>query len=69
MDCLRLLQTNLESGMSGGFSDITCGEDHVLRDELVIHDGELGQFDLVHPSHSVVASPPVELNVVCGVTI
>lgn len=69
MDCLRLLQTHLESRRRGGFSVITCGEHHVPGDEFVIHDGELGQFDLVHPRHGVVASSPVELNVVCGVTV
>lgn len=51
------------------FSVITCGEDHILRDEFVIHNGELGQFDLVHPRYGVVASPPVELDVVCGIAI
>lgn len=69
MDCLRLLQTHLESRRRGGFSVITCGEHHVPGDEFVIHDGKLGQFDLVHPRHGVVASSPVELNVVCGVTV
>lgn len=69
MDCLCLLQTHVESSTRGGFSVITCGEHHVLRDEFVIHDGELGQFNLVHPCHGVVASSPVELNVVCSVTV
>lgn len=60
MDCYSLRD---------GFSVITCGEDHVLRDEFVIHDGELGQFDLVHPRHGVVTSPPVELNVIRSVAV
>lgn len=48
---------------------ITCGEDDILGDELMIHNGELGQFNLVHPRHSIVSSSPVELNVICSVTI
>ena len=51
------------------FVSITCGEDDILGDEFVIHNGELGQLDLVHARHSVVPSSPVELNVICGVTI
>lgn len=48
---------------------ITCGEDDILGDELMIHNGELGQFNLVHPRHSIVSSSPVELNVICSITI
>lgn len=35
----------------------------------MIHDGELRQLDLVHPRHSIVSSSPVELDVICSVTI
>lgn len=48
---------------------VTCGEDDILGDEIVIHDGKLRQFDLVHPCHSIVSPPPVELDVVCSVAI
>lgn len=51
------------------FVAITCGEDNVLRDELMIHNGELGQFNLIHPGHSIVSSSPVELDVICSITI
>ena len=49
--------------------NITCGEDDILGDELMIHNGELGQFNLVNPCHSIVSSSPVELDVICRVTI
>lgn len=48
---------------------VTCGEDDILGDEFMIHNGELGQFDLVHTRHSIVSSSPVELNVICSVAI
>lgn len=66
-----LMDNHLFNGLSSlrAFSVITCGEDHILRDEFVIHNGELGQFDLVHPRHGVVSSPPVELDVICGVAV
>lgn len=51
------------------FGAVTCGEDDILGDELMIHDGELRQLDLVHPRHSIVSSSPVELDVICSVTI
>lgn len=51
------------------FLAITCGEDDILGNKLMIHNGELGQFNLVHPCYSIVSSSPVELNVICSVTI
>lgn len=48
---------------------ITCGEDNILGDKFMIHNGELGQFNLVHPCHSVISSSPVEFNVISGITI
>lgn len=47
----------------------TCGEDHVLGDEIVAHDVELGQLDALHPGDGVVAAAPVELNVIRCVAI
>lgn len=47
----------------------TCGKDHVLRDEFVVNDGELRQLDFIDPWHGTVPSPPVELDVICGVAI
>lgn len=47
----------------------TCGENHVLGDELVVHNGELGQLNPVHACHRVVPPPPVELDVVGGVAV
>lgn len=47
----------------------TCGEDHVLGDEFVVHDGELGQFDSLHPWNRSISPSPIKLNVVCGVSI
>lgn len=35
----------------------------------MIHNGELGKFNLVHACHGVVSSSPVELYVICCVTI
>jgi len=48
---------------------LTCGEDDVLGDEVVAHDGELRQLDLVHARHRVVSSSPVELDVVGRVAV
>ena len=47
----------------------TCGEHNVLGDELVVHDGELGQLYALHARDGVVPSTPVELNVIRRVTI
>lgn len=49
----------------------TCGEHSFFGQSLVVYDGELGQFDVLHPSDgtSVASSLPVELNVVSGVSI
>lgn len=71
LDCIILCCCLCVSSLSGQrfTQDFTCGEDDVLRDELMIHDGELGQFDLVHSRHGVVSAPPVKLDVICGVTI
>lgn len=57
------------TGAFSPFGAVTCGEDDILGDELMIHDGELRQLDLVHPRHSIVSSSPVELDVICSVTI
>lgn len=47
----------------------TCGKHYVLRDELVVHDGELWQLDALHSRHSSISSSPVKLNIVGGVAI
>lgn len=49
--------------------NITCGEDDILGNELMIHNGELRKLDLVHPGDSVVSASPVELDVIRGVAI
>ncbi len=58
-----------DSCISACFTALTCGKDDILGNELMVHDGELGQFDLIHPRHGIVFSSPVELNVICSVTI
>lgn len=47
----------------------TGGEDDILGDELVVHDGELRQFYPLHPRHCMVTPSPVELDVICGIAI
>lgn len=51
------------------YSNITCGENNILGYELMIHNGELGKFNLVYSCHSISSSSPVEFNVICSVTI
>lgn len=50
---------------------ITCCKDGLLGQSLIVDDGELRQFDVLHSSHraAVATTLPVELNVVSGVTI
>lgn len=50
-------------------ANITCGEDDILWDEFMIHDGKLGQLNPVHPCHSTDSSSPIEFNVVRGITV
>lgn len=47
----------------------TGGEDHVLGDELVVHDGELRQLYPVHTGHGAVSASPVKFDIVCGVAV
>lgn len=47
----------------------TCGKDHVPGEEFVVNDRELRQLDFIYPRHGTVPSPPVELDVICGVAI
>lgn len=47
----------------------TCREDNVLGDELVVDDGELRELYPVDPGHGAVSAPPVELDVIGGVSV
>lgn len=47
----------------------TCREDHVLRGEFIINNGELWQLYSVDPGHSAVSTSPVKLNIICCVAI
>lgn len=47
----------------------TCGKDHIPGDQFVVDDGELRQLDARHAGHSSVAAFPVELDIICCVTI
>lgn len=50
-------------------SDVTCREDHILGDEIVVDDGELGKLNPPHACDSTVPPSPVELDVICGVAV
>lgn len=47
----------------------TCREDHLLGDEFIIYNGELGELDLRHPGDCVIIAAPVKLDVVSCVSI
>lgn len=47
----------------------TCGKDHIPGNQFVVNYRELRELDAHHPGHSTVSSFPVELYVICCVTI
>lgn len=49
--------------------EFTCGKDDVPGNQFVVDYGELRELDACHPSHSSLSSFPVELDVICCVTI
>lgn len=47
----------------------TCREDHLLGDEFIIYNGELGELDLRYPGDCVIISAPVKLDVISCISI
>lgn len=56
---------------AGGQQDgeLTSGEDHIPGNQFVVNYGKLRELDPRHARHSSVSALPVELYVVCCVTI
>ena len=49
---------------------VTCGKHCFLGERLIVHNGKLGKFDVLHPrDRPRTPSLPVELNVISGVSI
>ena len=49
---------------------VTCSKNCFLGERLIVHNGKLGKFDVLHPcDRPRTPSLPVELNVISGVSI
>lgn len=48
---------------------VTCGKDDIPGNQFVVNDGKLRELDSRHPRHGGVSSFPIELDVICGVSI
>lgn len=49
--------------------NLTCGKDYIPGNQFVVDDGKLRELDSGHPRHGGLPSFPVELDVICGVSI
>lgn len=49
--------------------NLTCGKDYIPGNQFVVDDGKLRELDSCHPRHSGLSSFPVELDIICGVSI
>lgn len=48
---------------------LTCGKDYIPGNQFVVNDGKLRELDSRHPCDGDVSSFPVELDVICGVSV